>query len=77
MARKQKPPGFEKWTWEEIRLGRRLSKGEKRMRRAAKGLGATEKEDGGLDHTWASFGFVFLMFVLAVSSLILGTCTNS
>lgn len=48
MPRQQKPPGMEKWTWPEIRAGRRMSKGEKRMRRLAKHMGATEKSDGGI-----------------------------
>jgi hypothetical protein len=46
MPRKQKPPGMENWTWSEINLGRRMSKGEKRMRRMAKAFGATEGQDG-------------------------------
>ena len=41
-----KPPGQEKWTWEEIRLGHRLSKSSKRIRRMARSLGATEDENG-------------------------------
>jgi hypothetical protein len=46
MARKQKPPGYENWTWEEIRVGHRLSKAEKRCRRLARHLGGTEDKDG-------------------------------
>ncbi len=46
MAQRQKPPGFEKWTWEEIRAGRRIPKAEKRWRKIAKSMGATEKPDG-------------------------------
>lgn len=45
-SRKQKPPGFEKWTWPEINAGRKMSKTEKRYRRLAKHMGATEGEDG-------------------------------
>lgn len=40
--RRVKPPGFEKWTWSEIKAGRKMSKTEKRYRRMAKALGATE-----------------------------------
>lgn len=46
MPRKQKPPGYEHWTWEEIRLGHRLSKAEKRTRRLARHLGGVEDERG-------------------------------
>jgi hypothetical protein len=70
MPRKRKPPGMEKWTWEEIRSGRKISKSEKRMRRMAKGFGATERRDGSLEHTWGSAfacGFVIaLLFILAM-----------
>ena len=48
MQKKEKPPGKEKWTWEEIRLGRRLSKSEKRLRRMARHLGASENKSGDL-----------------------------
>ena len=43
-----KPPGYEKWTWGEIRAGRKMSKSEKRMRRLGKNLGATEDESGNI-----------------------------
>src|SRR5947209_1313243 len=46
MPRRQKPPGKEKWTWDEIRAGRRMSKAEKRTRRLAVSLGATKSPDG-------------------------------
>ena len=46
MPSKPKPPGYEKWTWEEIRVGHRLSKSEKRARRMARHLGATEDVNG-------------------------------
>lgn len=46
MARREKPPGQEKWTWEAIRVGHRLSKADKRMRRLAKHMGASERPDG-------------------------------
>lgn len=39
---------MENWTWEEIRVGRKMSKGEKRGRRMAKGFGATERPDGSI-----------------------------
>jgi hypothetical protein len=46
MPRKVKPPGMEKWTWEEIRAGHKFSKQGKRIRKLAKHLGATEGENG-------------------------------
>jgi len=48
MARRQKPEGYEHWTWEEIRVGRRMSKAEKRGRRMAKCFGATEDSAGNI-----------------------------
>ena len=46
MPRKQKPTGKESWTWEEIKLGHRLSKAGKRMRRMMRYSGCKEDEDG-------------------------------
>jgi len=70
MPRRQKPPGFEKWTWAEINAGRKMSKTEKRGRRLAKSFGATERPDGSLQHTpesaWACIGIVILLLVIAV-----------
>ncbi|AGA29240.1 tellurite resistance TerB family protein [Singulisphaera acidiphila] len=42
--RRQKPPGYEKWTWVEIEAGRRMSKQEKRLRRIAKSLNAHQRQ---------------------------------
>lgn len=76
MPRKQKPPGFEKWTWEEIRCGRKLSKGEKRVRRIAKGFGATEKKDGNLEHTPESFFVILMLFLVSVLCFVVGQCSE-
>jgi hypothetical protein len=46
MPRRQKPPGYEKWTWDEINACRKISKGEKRSRRLAVSLGATKSDRG-------------------------------
>ncbi len=46
MPRPKKPPGQEKWTWDEINAGRKMSKTEKRGRRLAVALGATKAPDG-------------------------------
>lgn len=73
MPRQQKPPGMEKWTWPEIRAGRRMSKSEKRIRRLAKHMGATEKPDGSIQPPSAEDnpayyllfgGLLLLMFVI-------------
>ncbi|WP_165253514.1 hypothetical protein [Paludisphaera soli] len=46
MPRRQKPPGYEKWTWDEINQGRKMSKSEKRYRRLGVGLGASKDARG-------------------------------
>ena len=46
MPRRQKPPGQEKWTWDEINAGRKMFKTEKRYRKTAVVLGATKSEGG-------------------------------
>lgn len=47
MPRKPKPPGMEKWTWDEIHAGRRMTKHEKRWRKVARNMAATD-QDGSL-----------------------------
>lgn len=37
--RRKKPPGMQRWTWEEINLGRKLSRTERRYRRVQKTFG--------------------------------------
>jgi hypothetical protein len=74
MARKNKPPGMEKWTWEEIRAGRKMPKGEKRVRRMAKSLGATEKSGGELEHTTGSVLAIVGLFVLMLGVALLAEC---
>ena len=46
MAMRQKPPGMEKWTWDEINARRKMSKSEKRYRRLAENMGATKGDKG-------------------------------
>ncbi len=48
MARRIKPPGYEKWTWDEINAGRKMSKSEKRTRRLAFAFGGTKRTDGSI-----------------------------
>ena len=57
---------MEKWTWEEIRSGRKMSKGEKRMRRMSKHLGATEGKDGKIEHSPESFLACLAIAVLTI-----------
>ncbi len=46
MPRRQKPPGQEKWTWDEINQGRKMSKTGKQYRNLAVSFGATKSPDG-------------------------------
>lgn len=78
MPRRQKPPGMEKWTWDEIKAGRKMSKAEKRSRRLAVSLGATKAKDGRIQPPsfnsnpmyWLVFIGLLLMsvFVLVMSN---------
>lgn len=71
MRRKQKPPGYENWTWEEIKLGHRLSKAEKRMRRISKHLGGNEDKKGNVlpPEGESSFLYYFVFLILLIMSL--------
>ncbi len=76
MPRRQKPPGREKWTWDEINAGRKMSKGEKRSRRLAISLGATKAPHGRIQPPAYSdnptYYFVFIgLLILSVLALIL------
>jgi hypothetical protein len=74
MPRRQKPAGKEKWTWDEINAGRRMSKSEKRYRRMAVNLGATKRDDGSIQpptfgenpHYYFVFGFLVLVLILVL-----------
>ena len=76
MARKVKPPGFEKWTWREIEAGRKMDKTEKRMRRAATSLGAKEKPGGKIEHTPESLAYVIMLIVGMVVIALLFECSK-
>ncbi len=76
MARPRKPPGKEKWTWAEIRAGRRMSKGEKRARRLAKSFGAEEKPDGELKHTPDSMLACILIFAVLFLVAVVAECSR-
>ena len=74
MPRRKKPPGMEKWTWDEINSGRKMSKHEKRTRRLAVSFGATKAPDGRIqppafsDNPTYSLVFIglFIFFVLVL-----------
>ena len=73
MPRRQKPPGYEKWTWDEIKAGRKMSKAEKRGRRVAIAFGATKLPDGRIQPPpaadnplyYVTFGGLLVLFLLA------------
>jgi len=71
MPRRQKPPGLEKWTWAEIRAGRKMSKGEKRMRRIAKSFGGVEDKQGNIRAPEGEdrLGFTLAMILIAITTL--------
>lgn len=71
MARRTKPPGFEKWTWREIDAGRKMSKGEKRMRNTLVSMGAKEKPGGKIEHTPESLAFAVILIVVVVGIALL------
>jgi hypothetical protein len=74
MPSRQKPPGMEKWTWDEIKAGRKMSKAEKRTRRLAVSLGATKPEGGRIQppsfesnpQYWVVFIGLLILCVLAL-----------
>jgi hypothetical protein len=46
MARRQKPLGKEKWTWDEINRGRRWTGNERKWRKRGKQCGWAQTPDG-------------------------------
>lgn len=74
--RREKPPGFEKWTWREIDAGHKMSKGEKRMRRAVTSLGAKEKPGGKIEHTPESLAYVIILIICVVGVAALVECSK-
>ena len=67
---------MEKWTWDEIKAGRKMSKTEKRYRRLAVSLGATKGPDARIQPPAASenpaYYLVFIgLFVLMILGLII------
>jgi hypothetical protein len=63
MSRRQKPPGYENWTWDEIKAGRRMSKAEKRTRRMAVAFGATKAPDGRIQPPRVADNVFYYVFV--------------
>jgi energy-coupling factor transporter transmembrane protein EcfT len=74
MPRRQKPPGKEKWTWDEIRAGYRFSKSQKRAIRLAVSMGAKKLPDGRVQPPtlqenpgyWLFFGLIALMMIIGL-----------
>jgi hypothetical protein len=67
---------MEKWTWDEINAGRKMSKAEKRTRRLAVSLGATKSEDARIQppsyDSNPMYWFVFIgLLILSVLALIM------
>ena len=50
MARKSKPPGKEKWTWDKIRLGKKLSRSDKFVVKMARIIEESKDEHGKIIH---------------------------
>jgi hypothetical protein len=50
MARKSKPPGKEKWTWDEIRKGRKLSRSDKFVVKMARIIQESKDNNGKIIH---------------------------
>ena len=46
MARKSKPPGKEKWTWDEIRMGSKLSRSDKFVVKMARIIEESKDSNG-------------------------------
>ena len=79
MARKQKPPGMENWTWEEIRMGQKMSRGQKKARRLVKSLGGQPDEDGILripEGGGRVLAALLLVMMLAVAIFFPKGCAN-
>jgi preprotein translocase subunit SecE len=50
MARKPKPPGKEKWTWDEIHMGRKLSRSDKFVVKMARVIEESKDSSGKIVH---------------------------
>jgi hypothetical protein len=70
MPRRKKPPGYEKWTWDEINAGTKMSKGQKRARRLAVSLGATKDHRGNIQPP--AFGDNPTYYVVFISLIVFG-----
>lgn len=81
MPRREKPPDKERWTWDEINAGRKLSKTEKRWRNLHVSFGATKDSDARIvppkyednPRYWYFFaGMLVLMLVILFARIIGG-----
>ena len=66
MPRRQKPAGYEKWTWAEIDAGRRFSKSEKRWNRAAKDMCWSQRDNGSYEAPAAAKPLLIVIVILMV-----------
>ena len=76
MARKPKPPGKEKWTWDEIRIGRKLDRTQRFHSKMVRALEEAKDEHGRIRQPEGNevvklwrFYIVFL-FIMVVIGLI-------
>jgi transposase len=78
MPRRTKPPGMEKWTWDEINEGRRMSTYERQYRRLAVRAGSL-KSPGGKFETpaFADNPAYYLMFIGLIALAIFFAVLNA
>jgi hypothetical protein len=70
---------MENWTWEEIRMGQKMSRGQKKARRLVKSLGGQPDEDGILripDGGGKVLAALLLVMMLAMAIFFPKGCAN-
>ncbi len=78
MPRRTKPPGMEKWTWDEINQGRRMSTYERRYRRLAIRAGAMKRPGGKIEApALADKPAYYLVFVGLIAMAIVFAVLNA
>jgi hypothetical protein len=70
MARRRKPVGFEKWTWNEINAGRKMSKAEKRWNRIGNDLNWDKRPDGSYQAPTHAIPILVVMAILMFGLMI-------
>lgn len=80
MARKSKPPGKEKWTWDEIRIGRKLDRTQRFHLKMARALEEAKDENGRIKQPegnevvklWGFYvAFLLIMVVIGLIQLVI------